>query len=220
MGNTHLAEHEIHLKPDVSPYYTPGTRCFAPAEMQVIYENLQDEIRTGKIVEWEGPWCAPIVVAKKKDGSFRKCVAYNGLNERTERDSWPLPNIEELLERIAGHEWYSVCDGFTGYYVVKIRPEDIGKTMFKMPFGTYTYTVMPFGLKNALHTYSRVTYRAYEELIGKTLETYIDDTATYSNTFEQHLVDLRRTFECTEAANLKLKAKKCAFMYPEVEFVG
>ena len=121
---------------------------------------------------------------------------------------------------MAGFSWYSVCDGFTGYYAVRIRPEDIPKTMFKTPFGTYAYTVMPFGLKNAPHTYSRVTYKAYEKLIGKTLETYIDDTATYSNTFEQHLIDLRRTFECTEAASLKLKAKKCAFMYPEVEFVG
>jgi hypothetical protein len=73
-----------------------------------------------------------------------------------------------------------------------MKEEDIGKTMFKTPFGTYAYTVMPFGLKNAPHTYSRVTYKAYEDLIGKTLETYIDDTATYSDDFETHLANLRR----------------------------
>src|SRR6184192_1101811 len=168
MGHKNIVQHEINLKPGVTPYYTPGTRRFAPAELEAIYENLQEELKAGKIIESEGPWCAPIIVAKKKDGTFRKCIAYNGLNDRTERDSWPLPNIEELLERMAGFSWYSVCDGFTGYYAVQIHPEDIPKTMFKMPFGTYTYTVMPFGLKNAPHMYSRVTYKAYERLISKT----------------------------------------------------
>jgi hypothetical protein len=98
MGNTHLAEHEIRLKPGARPYYSPGTRRFAPAELEAIKKNIEEELEAGKIIEYEGPWCAPIVVAKKKDGTYRKCIAYNGLNERTERDSWPLPNIEELLE--------------------------------------------------------------------------------------------------------------------------
>ena len=220
MGNTHLAEHEINLKPGTRPYYCPGTRRYAPAELEAIRQNIEEEVAAGKIIEYDGPWCAPIVIATKKDGSFCKCVAYNGLNDRTERDSWPLPNIEELLERMAGHKWYTACDGFMGYYAVKIRESDISKTMFKTPFGTYAYTVMPFGLKNAPHTYSKVTYRAYKDLIGKTLEAYIDDTATYSDSFEDHLADLRKTFEHTRKAGLKLKAAKCYFFYPEVEFVG
>src|SRR4051812_31398661 len=84
MGHTNIVQHEINLKPGVTPYYTPGTHQFAPAELEAIYENLQEELRAGKIIEAEGPWCAPIVVAKKKDGTFRKCIAYNGLNDRTE----------------------------------------------------------------------------------------------------------------------------------------
>ena len=94
----------------MTPYYAPGTWHFAPAELEAIYENLQEELRAGKIIKYEGPWCASIVVAKKKDGSFRKCIVYNSLNNRTERDSWPLPNIEELLKRMAGYQWYSICD--------------------------------------------------------------------------------------------------------------
>src|SRR5579871_3932164 len=99
----------------------------------------------------------------------RKCVNYRRLNADTERESWPLPNIEELLERLAGHKWYSTCDGFSGYYVIQIRPEDIPKTTFRTPFGTYAYVVMPFGLKNAPHTYSRFTYKTFAEHIGRTL---------------------------------------------------
>lgn len=220
MGHSNVVEHEINLKPGARPFYCPGTRRFAPPELEAIRKGIEEEITTGKIIEYDGPWCAPIVLAKKKDGSFRKCVAYNGLNDRTERESWPLPNIEELLERLAGHAWYSACDGFMGYYSVKIREEDVGKTMFKTPFGTFAYTVMPFGLKNAPHTYSRVTAKTFEHLIGKTLEAYIDDTATYSNTFEEHLAHLRRTLGAARKTGIKLKASKCHFCYPEIEFVG
>src|SRR3954469_4192835 len=220
MGHSNVVEHEINLKPGVKPFYCPGTRRFAPLELEAIRENIKEELETGKIIEYDGPWCAPIVLAKKKDGGYRKCVAYNGLNDRTERESWPLPNIEELLERLAGHKWYSACDGFMGYYSVKMREEDIAKTMFKTPFGTFAYTVMPFGLKNAPHTYSRVTAKTFAEQIGKTVEAYIDDTATYSDTFEAHLVDLRGTFEAAKRTGIKLKASKCHFFYPEIEFVG
>ena len=121
---------------------------------------------------------------------------------------------------MAGHKWYTACDGFMGYYAVKIKEEDVFKTVFRTPFGTYAYTVMPFGLKNAPHTYSKVTYRAYSHLIGKTIEAYIDNTGTYSNDFNTHLVDVRKTFEATRAARLKLKAKKCYFFYNEIEYVG
>lgn len=181
---------------------------------------MKEELAAGNIIEFDGPWCTPIVIVKKKDGIFRKCVTYNSLNNQTERESWPLPNLKELLEQMAKHEWYSACDRFTGYYTVKMKEEDIGKTMFKTPFGTYAYTVMPFGLKNAPHTYSKVAYRAYAHLLGKTVEAYIDDTGTYSDSFKQHLIDLRKTFEAMQKAGLKLKVAKCHFFYREVEFVG
>ena len=98
MGHSNVIEHEINLKPGVHPFYCPGMRRFAPAELEAIHENIKEELETGKIIEYNGPWCAPIVLAKKKDGGFRKCVAYNGLNDFTEQESWPFPNIEELLE--------------------------------------------------------------------------------------------------------------------------
>lgn len=220
LGLSNIVEHEINLKPGATPFYVPGTRRYSPLELEAIRANIEEEMNTGKIIEYDGPWCAPIVLVKKKDGGFRKCVAYNGLNDRTERESWPLPNIEELLERLAGHKWYSACDGFSGYYTVKMRDEDVAKTMFKTPFGTFAYKVMPFGLKNAPHTYSRVTAKTFGELIGKTVEAYIDDTATYSQDFGEHLVHLRKTFEAAMKAGIKLKASKCHFCYPEIEFVG
>ena len=98
MGHSNIVEHEINLKPGVRPFYCPGMRRFTPAELEAICENIKEELETSKIIEYNRPWCAPIVLVKKKDGRFHKCVAYNGLNDCTERKSWPLPNIEELLE--------------------------------------------------------------------------------------------------------------------------
>ena len=220
LGSTHMVEHEINLKPDARPYYCPRTKRFAPKELDFLREDIERELSAGKIIEFDGPWCAPITLAIKKEGSYRKCVTYNGLNDRTERESWPLPNIEELLDRMGGNQWYSACDGFSGYYAVKMKQEDIPKTMFRTPFGTYAYTVMPFGLKNAPHTYSRLAYKTFAHLIGKSLEAYIDDTATYSTTFVEHVQHLTKTFEALRSAGIRLKAAKCHFFYPEVEFVG
>jgi hypothetical protein len=219
MEHTSLVKHEINLKPRARPFYCPGTRRLAPAELEALRMNIEEEITSGKIVEYDGPWCAPIVMAKKRDGSFRKCVTYKGLNDRTERESWPLPNIEELLERLAGHSWYSACDRFSGYYSVRIKREDIAKTMFRTPFGTFAYTVMPFGLKNAPHTYSRLMAKVLAEQIGKTVEAYIDDYATYSNSFEDHLAHMRKTLEKIMKAGVRLKASKCNLFYPEIEFL-
>lgn len=220
LGNTDVVEHEINLKPGAKPFYCPGIKRFSPKELEFIRADVEKELSAGKIIEYDGPWCAPITLAMKKEGTYRKCVAYNGLNDRTERESWPLPNIEELLDRLAGHEWYSALDGFVGYYTVKVREEDIPKTTFRTPFGTYAYTVMPFGLKNAPHTFSRLTYKTFAHLIGKTIEAYIDDTATFSDSFEDHLQHLRKTLEAMRKSNLKLKAAKCHFFYRKVEFVG
>ena len=101
-----------------------------------------------------------------------------------------------------------------------MKEKDVPKTMFRTPFGTYAYLVMPFGLKNAPHTYSRLTYKAFAHLIGKVLEAYIDDNATYSNTFDSHLEHLRSTFEAARKAGIRFKASKCHFFYRQIEFVG
>src|SRR4051812_22453833 len=94
-------------------------------------------------------------------------------------------------------------DGFMGYYIVRVRNEDVAKTMFCTPFGTYAYLVMPFGLKNAPHTYLRLTYKMFAYLIGKIIEAYIDNTATYSNTFEDHPEHLHKAFEAMREATSK-----------------
>src|SRR4051794_14374473 len=91
--------------------------------------------------------------------------------------------------------------------------------MFCTPYSTFAYLVILFGLKNILHIYSKVTTKAFTQLIGKSVEVYIDDTETYSFTFEDHLQDLARIFDAVLKVNIHLKALKCHFCYPEIEFM-
>src|SRR4051794_38158593 len=106
---------------------------------------------------------------------------------------------------MVGYNWYSACDGFSGYFSVHIQSEDIPKMMFCTPYGIFAYLVISFGLKNAPHTYSKVTAKAFAQLIRKLIEVYIDDTGTYSFTFEDHLQDLARIFDTVLKVNIHLK---------------
>ena len=70
IAHSNVVKHKINLKPGATPFYCPGSRRFAPAELDAIRKNIREELETGKIIEYNGPWCAPIVLAKKKDGGF------------------------------------------------------------------------------------------------------------------------------------------------------
>ena len=102
------------------------------------------------------PYAAGLVLVPKKNGKTRVCTDYRKLNEQTEKDAYPLPLMEELLEKIAGHERYTTLDLNSGYWQIPMDPESIPKTAFTCKFGTFEYLRMPFGLTNAPATFQRV----------------------------------------------------------------
>src|SRR5260364_32192 len=99
------------------------------------------------------PWASPVVVVPKKNGKRRLCVNYRKLNSVTEKDIYPLPLIEEVLEAFHGARWFSSLDLASGYRQVAMREEDKRNTTFITKFSTYKFNVMPFGLCNALATF-------------------------------------------------------------------
>ncbi len=98
-------------------------------------------------------WVSPVVLALKKNGKLRVCINYKALNKVTKKDRYPLPFCEEILEEVAGHEMYTFGDGYRGYHQVKIALKDQLKTTFTTPWGTFCYTIMPFGLCNVPRTF-------------------------------------------------------------------
>ncbi|MCO5566471.1 hypothetical protein L7F22_020148 [Adiantum nelumboides] len=120
-------------------------------------------------------------VTPKKNGKWRVCVDYKPLNAATKKDHFPLPFQDEILNEVAGHERYTVCDGYLGYYQIRIAEEDQHKTTFITPWGCFAFRVMPFGLTNAPSTFTRFTSFIFQPFFGKSIRVFLDDFCTYND---------------------------------------
>jgi hypothetical protein len=123
----------------------------------------------------ESEWISTMVVQDKKQGGIRIYINLRRLNDACLHDPFPTPFMNEVLENVGGHEAYSFTDGFSGYHQLKIAQEDRYNTTFATEWGSYQYTVMSFGLKNAPAIFSRVVITAFKEFIHQFLEVYLDD---------------------------------------------
>ena len=144
--------------------------------------------------------------------SWRVCIDYRRLNEVTRKDHFPLPFIDQLLERVSGHPYYCFLDGYSGYFQIEIAPEDQEKTTFTCPFGTYAYRRMPFGLCNAPATFQRCMLSMFSDMVERIMEVYIDDITVYRGDFEECLTNLEAILQRCIEKNLVLNWEKCHFM--------
>ena len=187
------------------------------ADVQVMIEDM---VKCGIIQPSRSPWCAPIVVVTKKNGSKRLCVDFRKLNSVTTRDSYPLPRIEDVLNVLAGCRYFSALDMKSGYHQVVVAPADRPKTAFSVGTGLYEWIRMPFGLVNAPATFSRLMCTLLAGLSFEEVISYLDDVLIYSRTFNEHLTSLRRVFSRFREANLKLSPEKCKWFQKQTEFLG
>jgi hypothetical protein len=165
----------IHLKPSVKPVKQRPYRLNSKyKEKMNIKLNRMMEARIIEIVE-ESEWISPMVIQYKKTGEIRICVGLRKLNNAYLHDPFPTPFTDEVLDNVGGQEVYSFTNGFSGYHQIRIAKEDCHKTMFTTKWGSYQYTVMPFGLKNSPAIFSRVVVEAFKEILYKFLEAYFDD---------------------------------------------
>jgi hypothetical protein len=158
-------------------------------------------------------WISNVVPVYKKNGKLHVCIDFRNLNKATPMDGYPMPVADLLVDAAAGHKVISFMDGNAGYNQIFMTEEDIHKIAFRCPWhvGLYEWIVMTFGLMNAGATYQRAMNYIFHELISKIVEIYIDDVVVKSAGYQEHLVDLHRTLECTRKHGLKMNPKKCAF---------
>ena len=121
---------------------------------------------------------------------WRLCIDYRRLNAVIRKDHFPLPFIDNLLERVFGYPFYCFLDGYSGYFQIEITVEDLEKTTFTCPFGTYAYRRMPFGLYNAPVTFQRCILSIFSDMVERIMEVYMDDITIYRGTFEDCLANL------------------------------
>ncbi|GKD60196.1 putative reverse transcriptase domain-containing protein [Tanacetum coccineum] len=147
----------------------------------------------------KSPWVSLVQVVPKKGGmtvvknekdelipqrtfiGWRVCIDYRKLNNATRKDHVPLPFIDQMLERLAGHEYYCFLERFSRYFQIPIAPEDQEKTMFTCPYGTFTYKRMPFGLCNAPANFQRCMTAIFHELIEDNMEVFMDNFSVFGS---------------------------------------
>ncbi|GJX83153.1 reverse transcriptase domain-containing protein, partial [Tanacetum coccineum] len=151
---------------------------------------------------------------------WRVCIDYRKLNEATRKDHFPLPFMDQMLERLAGNEFYCFLDGFSGYFQIPIDPQDQEKTTFTCPYGTFAYRRMPFGLCNAPGTFQRCMMAIFYDMIEKTMEVFMDDFSVFGDSFASCLSNLDKMLKRCEDTNLVLNWEKCHFMCKEGIVLG
>jgi hypothetical protein len=159
-------------------------------------------------------------LVRKKNGELRFCVDYRKLNDITKKDCFPLPRIDDTLDTLAGTEFFSTLDLWSGYWQVDVHPDDKEKTAFSTGQGLWQFTVMPSGLCNAPATFERLMKTVLRGLTYDSCLMYLDDVIIIGHTFQEHLLNLRKVFERFREAHLKLNPEKCQLLQKEVKYLG
>nr|GEY49501.1 putative reverse transcriptase domain-containing protein [Tanacetum cinerariifolium] len=208
-----------------------------------IYDIIKNEVL--KLLDarliyliFDSPWVSPIHCVPKKGGftvveneeneliltrlvtGWCVCIDYRKLNKATRKDHFPLPFMDQMLERLTGNEYYCLFDGFSGYFQIPIDPKDQEKTTFTCPYGTFSYRSMPFGLCNAPGTFQRCMKVIFHDMIEKTMEVFKDDFSVFGNSFQPCLSHLEKMLKRCKDTNLCLNREKCHFMVKEGIVLG
>ena len=214
----------ITHKMNISPSFKPikqKRRIFTPERQKAIKEEANKILQAKAVREVEYPnWLDNVVLVKKANGKWQLCIDFIDVNRTYPIDNFPLPWIDLIVDAIAGHEFLSFMDAFSGYSHIRMNPSDQEKTSFVTGQGTYCYQVMPFELKNAGATYQRLVNKMFQKQIGVSMEVYIDDMLVKSVKAELHVTHLAESFQVMKNYNMKLNPTKCAFGVSTGIFLG
>ncbi|GKB15142.1 reverse transcriptase domain-containing protein [Tanacetum coccineum] len=234
----HFCTHKILMEDDYKPT-VQSQRRVNPKIHEVIKKEVLKLLDAGMIYPIsDSPWVSPVHCVPKKGGitvvaneeneliptrlvtGWRVCIDYRKLNEATRKDHFPLPFMDQMIERLAGNEFYCFLDGFSGYFQIPIDPQDQEKTTFTCPYGTFAYRRMPFGLCNAPGTFQRCMMAIFHDMIEKTMEVFMDDFSVFGDSFDSCLSNLEKMLKRCEDTNLVLNWEKCHFMCREGIVLG
>ncbi|KAM2622716.1 hypothetical protein TB2_027309 [Malus domestica] len=230
--------HRIFLEEGAKPT-REAQRRLNPPMMEVVKKEIIKLLDCGVIYPIsDSRWVSPVQVVPKKSGvtvvknaedelvptriqtGWRVCIDYRKLNNTTRKDHFPLPFIDQMLERLAGHSFYCFLDGYSGYNQIVIAPDDQEKTTFTCPFGTFAYRRMPFGLCNAPATFQQCMVSIFSDFIEKIIEVFMDDFSVFGDSFDGCLENLTLILKRCVETNLVLNWEKCHFMVKQGIVLG
>ncbi|CAH2094977.1 unnamed protein product [Euphydryas editha] len=209
----------IKLNSSTPVYYRPYR--LSHAETLRVREIIKELLDKGIIEESESEYASPILLVKKKDGTDRMCVDFRKLNDITVKDRFPLPRIDDHIDRLGHNRYFSSLDMATGFHQIPLDQDSVPLTGFVTPEGHYQYLKMPYGLANAPVVYQRIIAKTLREFIESgDILVYIDDVLILSKTIDQGLVLLRKVLSTLTKAGFSINLKKCSFLVTQIEYLG
>ena len=218
LGFCDLIEHSI----DTGEHKSVATRQWPipNSVKEIIRDQCKKMIKMGVIQKCSSPWRSPTLLVKKKDNSYRYCIDFRQVNNITEKDKFPLPRIDTVLESLRGAKYFSSLDLKSGYYQIPIKKEDRIKTAFATDNETYCYNKMAMGLCNAASTFQRVMQSFLSPVLGRIAFVFLDDIIIFSETFEEHVNHLSEVFNLIKASGMKVSPKKCTYAKASIKYLG
>lgn len=216
-GLTQLYQHEIQLS-----NHQPFARKSYPVPFALrpaVEEKLDEMINQGIIERTSSPYCSPMTVVKKKDGSVRICLDARGLNEKMISDLEGPPAIDELLQRFHGKIFLTSIDLVSSFWQIPLSEDSKKYTAFLYNGRSYCYKVLPFGLKTSVASFSRCMDVVLGQEVRDFTHNYIDDLLIASANFDEHLQHIQAVCEKLRKANMTINLEKTSFV-KEVKFLG
>lgn len=218
LGRTNLTEMKIELTSSTPVFHKPYR--LAKTELDIVRAKVKDLVDAGIVKESQSNYASPVILVKKKNGDSRLCVDYRALNAITVKDRFPLPHIDDQLNKLSGKSFYTSLDLAQGYHQIPLAKESRKFTSFITPDGQWEYSRVPFGLANAPAVFQRTIYKLLGNLRFEEVLTFMDDLLLPSSNVEDGLRILKKVLQLMRKSNLKLNLQKCTFLKSEVNYLG
>lgn len=220
-GWTNKIKHRIELKADSKPV-KQRAYCYSPKVLEAMHAELDQLLERGLVEPSHAEWASPVVMVRKPDGGYRFCVDYRKVNAQSKKDSYPMPNLSQLLDSFHHAKYLSKIDLKNAFLQVPLEDE-LSKdlTSFIVPGrGLFRFKVMPFGLTGSPATFQRLVDKIFGPDLLPYVIVYLDDILISTPDFETHCRVLKEVFRRLEEAGLRINLDKCEFGCEEVSYLG